>query len=366
MHLEWIELRAFRSYEQLLLHPDPGVNIFIGDNGAGKTNILEAISLLSTLRGFRGVSDTAMIRCGEDAAIIRGGIEKEAGELRVEVEISATRRRRVLVNGKRPRRYSDMASEVPLVAFLPDDLDLVKRGPTLRREFLDHLGAQLSPVTGANSSAYHKAIQQRNSLLRQRGRRTDPALLDVWDEKVSSLGSRVLCDRLRLLAQLSSVVLNSYAALGGEGRLSAIYESAWVGDVDPMVPPGDGAAMMSLQQALAAQRTRDLDQRTTTVGPHRDELVLLLEKRIARTQASQGEQRLVALTLRIAAYQLLRESLSTAPLLLLDDVFSELDLLRSRAVLELLPKGQVFVTSARDDEVTVQGKRWKVEGGKVI
>lgn len=358
MHLSWLELRDFRSYESLTFEPDPGLNVLIGDNGAGKTNVLEAIGYLSRLGSFRGAPDTALVRTASDAAVVRGGIERESGELRVEVELPAEGRRRILVNGKRPRRNSDVAVEVPLVAFLPDDLDVVKRGPGLRRDYVDEVAGHVSPTAGADRAEYDKIVRQRNRFLRDEGHHADPVALDVWDERLAAVGGKLTDARLSLLDRLEEHLVAGYDAVAGETAeaLRAQYEAWWL-------DPDDSAA--SLLRALGERRRRDLDQRTTTVGPHRDDIGLYLGSRPTRTHASQGEQRSVALALRIAAFGLLEDRHDQPPILLLDDVFSELDPARSEGVIQLLPKGQVFVTSAREDEVPLAGRRWQVTEGTI-
>lgn len=367
MRLAWLELTNYRSYAALTFTPEPGVNVLVGDNGTGKTNVLEAINYLSALSSFRSSPDRALIRAGEETAVVRGGVSREQGELRVEVEIPGNGLRRILVNGKRPRRHSDVAAEVAMVAFLADDLDLVKRGPARRRDFLDRLGSQLIPGVGANHADYVAAVQQRNTLLRREGRAVDPLTLDVWDERVAEAGARVVLNRLRLIHRLEPVFVASYDRFSSGGDPRIDYSSAWAPDLvaDPGASPGQSVIGERLREALAARRSRDLDQGSTTVGPHRDEPRVWLGGRSTRTQASQGEQRSTALALRLAAYELLRERVGTAPILLLDDVFSELDVRRADAVRELLPVGQVFVTTARDDVTSMEGRRWRVEDGKV-
>ncbi len=364
MRVVWLELRDFRSYDAVSLEPGPGVNVFIGDNGAGKTNLLEAIGYLSALRSFRGAPDAALIRDGASGAVIRGGIERASGEVRVEIEIPAEGRRRILVNGKRPRRHGDVAAGIPMVAFLPDDLDLVKRGPAQRRDYLDDLGARLSPSVGANLVEFEKALRQRNTLLRREGPAADLLALEAWDERVATAGARVVEDRLDLIEQLRPVLGAAHSRAGGGSGIEVRYASAWAGA--GVVAGGANrrlpALTDSLREALSARRVRDLEQRTTTAGPHRDEPIVELDGRSSRSQASQGEQRTIALSLRLAAYDLLAAHHDTAPVLLLDDVLSELDPTRAAAVLELLPRGQVFVTTARDDDVAAVGWRWTRSG----
>jgi DNA replication and repair protein RecF len=365
VHLAWLELRHFRSYETLDFTPDPGVNVLVGRNGAGKTNVLEAIGYLSSLRSFRGAPDAALIQFAAAAGVVRGGFEREAGEVRVEVEIPEGGRRRVLFNAKRPQRFSDVAKELPLVAFLPDDLDLLKGGPGGRRRYIDDLIARLHPSAGADLAEYEKALRQRNSLLRNEGPSADTLTLDVWDERLADLGSRVFTHRLRLLDRISPVLTDAYRTVGGTEELTFSYTTQWMGSAGKETSREPGDHVEAMGEALASRRLRDLDQRTTTLGPHRDDPGIRIDARDARTQASQGEQRSAALGLRIAAYRALESRHDRPPVLLLDDVFSELDPQRAGGVLELLPEGQVFVTTARDDEVPVAGRRWSVHDGTV-
>lgn len=215
MHLAWLELSQFRSYRELHFEPDPGGNVLIGPNGAGKTNLLEAIGYLSMQKSFRRTPDAALIRSGEESAVLRGGFDDDGSAIDVAVEIPQQGRRQVLVNGKRPKRLSDVGNTVPVVAFLPDDLDLVKRGPALRREYLDDLGAQLVPTVGADQSEYAQALRQRNMLLRQEGRLADRMTLDAWDVRLAEAGGRVVANRLSLLLRLRDCLTAAYRTVGG-------------------------------------------------------------------------------------------------------------------------------------------------------
>ena len=370
MHIAWLELSEFRSYEALRYEPDPGVNVLIGRNGAGKTNVLEAIGYLSMLKSLRRTPDAALIRAGSDVAVIRGGFTDAESSVDIAVEIPAAGRRQVLVNGKRPGRMSDVALAAPVVAFLPDDLDVVKRGPALRREYLDDLGAQLVPTVGADQREYEKTLRQRNSLLRQDGRNTDPLTLDVWDVRLAEAGGRVRANRLRLLGRIRDRLTAAYQTVGGQAgeMLLPTYSASWIDIEAPEagLEPDFEPYASALLKALEQRRVRDMETRATSAGPHRDDPSFSLDGRDVRAQASQGEQRSVALSLRIVAYQLLDQRHGRPPILLLDDVFSELDPSRADGVTELLPRGQVFVTSARDDEVPQMGRRWRVEGGLLI
>lgn len=363
MELRWLELANFRSYSSLRWDPDPGVNIVVGDNGAGKTNLLEAVSYLSGMKSFRGATDPVLVRLGAAAAVLRGEFDRKEGSVLVEIEIPAQGRRKVQVNGKRPARLRGVAAELPVVTFLPDDLDLVKGGPARRRDYLDDLAAQLWPGAAGEQDDYERAIRQRNALLREYGPGVAAAELEVWDERVSEAGGAVTARRLRLLTMLRPRLHSAYREVAGPdgGSLGAEYGSR--------IPTPAGVTTSdltsALREALRRRRSVDAERRVTTVGPHRDEVTFRIEAREARTMASQGEQRSVALAMRLAAYDLVGEGDYGAPLLVLDDVFSELDGRRAAAVVRRLPAGQVFVSTARDEDFPVTGRRWRVTGGEV-
>jgi len=361
MRLGWLEATDFRSYRHVEFRPDPGVNVLVGDNGSGKTSLLEAIGYLATLTSFRRSPDAALTRDGAAAAIVRGEWARQDRSVRVEVEIPQTGRRRALLNGKRLPGRSLLAEVVGLVTFLPDDLDLVKRGPALRREYLDDAAAQLWPAAAADQADYERVLRQRNALLRREGRRADRTTLDVWDDRLALLGARVAGRRLEALESLGPRIDMLYA-----GLVVAPEPVRWeyIGGGIGRVEAADGL-MERLAGAIAAAREDDLERRATTVGPHRDEVVFTLGGRDVRSRASQGEQRSVALGMRMAAYEALREQRGVPPVLVLDDVFSELDVHRSARLVERLPAGQVFVTTARREEVPLEGTVWSVGGGSV-
>ena len=359
MKLLWLELGSFRAYRSLHFEPGAGVNVLIGDNGTGKTSILEAIGYLASLRSFRNAPDASLVADGSDEAIVRGEFTAADRSSLVEIAIPAQGRRSVLLDGKRPKGRAEIAERVALVAFLPDDLDLVKRGPAYRRDYLDEAAVQVWPVAASEFGEYDRAVRQRNALLRRDGHNADVTTLDVLDEKLSSLGSVVLARRLAVVALLEPVVAELYGELSERpGRVEWRYQAAGLGEPD-RESSADSLRTL-LGDALAGARAGDLDRRITTVGPHRDEVVMLIDGRDVRTRASQGEQRSIALGLRVAAYRVLLDRRGTPPVLLLDDVFSELDPGRGERLVGQLPQGQVFVTSAREEEVPLVGDRWTV------
>lgn len=357
-----MELLSFRCHQELSFAPEPGVNVLLGRNGAGKTSVLEAISYASELRSFRHTPDASLIREEALEAIVRVGVESASGEVRIEISVPRNGRRRVQLNGKRPSSNAELARTFPTVSFLPDDLELVKGSPGMRRDFVDVLVGQLSPQAGAVQKEFTRALRQRNTLLRQEGRGTDRATLSVWDERLAISGAQVIRDRLKVIADIEPLLAAGYRSVAGRGELRVRYRPSW-GRTETEIDAD--RIREALIETLEARRERDMDVRVTTAGPHRDEPWLELSGRPARSEASQGEQRSLALGLRLAAYELLEQRTGLTPVLLLDDVFSELDPGRSDGVMALMPRGQVFVTSAREDEVPVAGRRWLVNAGSI-
>ena len=364
MRLGWLELTDFRSYHHLRLEPDPSMNIFVGSNGAGKSNLLEAVSYLARLRSFRKAPDTALIAVEADSAVVRGEFKTDATSALVEVELPRVGRRRVQLNGKRPKRNADLLIQVRMVVFLPDDLNLVKGPPSGRRDYLDDLAAQLWPIAAGEQADYDKALKQRNALLRNEGHAADAAALDVWDEQIATVGAAIIARRVGLVESLSPMLKASYAEISaGPAEVAWSYEAKVLGPITAGHMPHDAAER--LLEGLAQRRRLDMDRKVTTVGPHRDEPSLTLGVGDSRTLASQGEQRSLALALRLSAFDLITDQTGEVPLLLLDDVFSELDHGRTAGVVARLPNAQVFITTARPEDVPVKGHHWSVSEGAI-
>lgn len=339
MQLTRLWLTDFRGYDGVEVGFAPGFTALVGPNGVGKTNLLEAVSLLSTTRSFRGAPPEAMVRVGADRAIIRAEGRRDERDVLIELELPRQGRSRVQVNRQRLRRVSDLLGALRTTVFTPEDLALVKEGPALRRQYLDDLLVALDPPVDRLLTDVDRVLRQRASLLKQAGGRLDDAAshtLDVWDDKLGELGTDVTLRREALTAELESRVDVAYQELAttAPGAIAASYQRSWSGD--------------ALVEALRMARPHDVRRGVSTVGPHRDDLALDLNHLAARTQASQGEQRTLALALRLAGHRLVAERLGEAPLLLLDDVLSELDPARSEALLDRLPSGQVIITSAQE------------------
>jgi DNA replication and repair protein RecF len=332
-----LALTDFRNYVQADLEFAAGCTAIVGANGQGKTNIAEALSYLASLVSFRGAPSEALVRTGASEAFVRATVVHDDGrEMLIEAQVVTAGRSRVQVNRQRLVRTRDLLGVLRVSVFSPDDLVMVKGGPSERRGYLDDTLVALSARHDRLRSDLDRVLKQRASLLKQAGGRlsSDMAFtLDVWDEKLAELADVLGRERAALVVQLEPLVAKAYAALAGEPQpVSMSYASAWLKD--------------GLASALVTSRADDVRRMSSTVGPHRDDLDVMLNGLATRTHSSQGEQRTMALALRLAAHQLVTEHHNEAPVLVLDDVFSELDPDRSRALLANLPNGQVVITTA--------------------
>jgi DNA replication and repair protein RecF len=340
VQLDNLWLTDFRPYESAQLALAPALTPILGENGQGKTNLLEAVAWLATLESFRGARSDVLIRAGASSAILRAEGTNEGRSVLIEAELLPGRSR-VQVNKQRLARSRDLLGHLRVTVFAPDDLDLVKGGPSGRRRYLDDTLVSLHPRYDAVRTEVDRVLRQRTALLRQvRGRLDESAALtlDVFDAKLAAAGDELARLRVALLDRLAPAVVDAYAAVavGAEGRqrVALRYESSWHGR--------DGG----LAAALAAARDDDLRRAASTTGPHRDDLALAVGGLPARTHASQGEQRSLALALRLGAHAVVTDTVGSPPVLLLDDIFSELDYRRSAALVASLPAGQTLLSSA--------------------
>jgi len=337
MQLNRLWLHNFRSYESLELPLEPGLTALVGPNGSGKTNVVEAVSLLSTLKSFRGAPTESLVRKGATAAIIRATGERDGREVLIELQIGGGKTK-AQINKQKLKRARDLLGALRVTVFGPDDLALVKEGPSIRRDYIDDLLVALDPAADRLLSDISKILKQRSALLRSaRGGLDDSAAttLDVWDTKLSDRGEELTERRQLLLNDLLKPVNSSYSILADkQTEIGLCYERSW--------------SVPSLAEALAEARSHDVKRQVTSVGPHRDDVLVTIDGFLARTQASQGEQRTVALALRLAGHQLLTDRLGESPLLLLDDVLSELDPTRCAQLLQHVPAGQTLLTSASE------------------
>ena len=371
MHVAHLSLHNFRSYADLDVALEPGATAFIGRNGQGKTNIVEAIDYLSRLSSHRVATDAPLIKAGADQAVVRASVVKEGRTALLEVELNPGRANRARINRSALPRPREIIGLVRTVVFAPDDLTLVKGDPSDRRRFLDDLLVLRTPRLAGVRSDYDRILRQRNSLLKTagfaRGSSRDAALstLEIWDDNLARVGGELLGARLQLVEDLRPYVGKAYEAVArGASRDDADLDykaSVEVGDDLP-------AALLA---AIAERRKDEMDRGISLVGPHRDELLLTLgdgDLRLpVKGYASHGESWSFALALRLAAYDLLRAD-GDDPILVLDDVFAELDAERRNQLAELVAGAeQVLVTAAvaADVPASLQGMRYVVADGEV-
>lgn len=348
MWLSEIQLADFRNYSQLQLQLAPGATLFHGENGEGKTNLVEAVGFLSNLESHRSGQQKNLIRTGSQRATIACRVNHEKRNLLVAAEINSGETNRFYLNSKPQKRASDIVGHLQAIIFAPEDLDIVRRDPADRRSFLDSSLALLRPALAALKLDYDRVLKQRNALLKSARGVKNPELstLDIWDDQLIDLGSRLTEARLDLLTKLADPLQDFYTALAGEGEavtLSLVSLSA-----DDDVEQIDRAAIAdSLRAKLESNRHRELERGITLVGPHRDELLIEKSGQVARNFASQGEAWSLALGLKLALAQLLRDGPGGDPILILDDVFAVLDPGRRRRLIEFVTSfEQVLVTAA--------------------
>ncbi|MCP2638332.1 DNA replication/repair protein RecF [Microbacterium sp. HD4P20] len=382
MIVEQLSLVDFRNYAAADVTLVPGPNVFVGRNGQGKTNLAEAIAFFATLGSHRVSNDAPMVRDGADAAIIRARLAH--GERRVQLEVQVNRqgsnKARVNGSGVKP---SELPRYAQVVLFAPEDLQIVRGDPSSRRRFADQLLVQRTPRMSGVLGDYDRVLKQRTALLksaRARGVRGDAlSTLDVWDDKLVALGTQVIQARLALAADLAAPLAAAYTAIAGadhdpeiEWALSIRGADPDVDDapatsVDPAHPPDIAA---QFREALAARRTAELERGLTLVGPHRDDLLLRIRGLPVKGYASHGESWSVALSLRLASAELLRaESLLGDPVLILDDVFAELDTERRARLAGLAGDyEQVVVTAAVEGDVpdNLRARMVRVEAGEIV
>jgi DNA replication and repair protein RecF len=413
VYLEHLSLTDFRSYAQVDLPLEPGVTVLVGSNGIGKTNLMEAIGYLATLSSHRVSSDGPLLRFGTDRALVRARVVRGGQTTVLELEINASRANRGRINRSNPVRARDLLGICQTVLFAPEDLALVKGDPSNRRRFLDELLVSLIPRHSATRTDYDRVLKQRNALLKsaRTGKFTagHEATLDVWDQHMARAGAELLHARLELVERLRPHLTKAYAQLtdgskdagaiyrstlqnlmdddGGatsvSGSGSAVAASAVSGSVLSGSVLSGAAGVEDLRflsvgeltdryvQAFAASRRKELERGISLVGPHRDELELVLGEAPAKGYASHGETWSMCLSLRLASYYVMLDDARTggsAPILILDDVFAELDVHRRRKLAAIVSGAeQVLVTAAVDADIPdeLSGRRVKVIPGGI-
>jgi DNA replication and repair protein RecF len=370
VHLSRLALADFRSYESADVAFTPGVTVFTGPNGAGKTNLIEAACYVATFSSHRVAADAAMVRSGAERAILRAVVEGGGRQNLVEIELNPGRANRLRLNRMPLARPRDALGTLRCVLFAPEDMAIVKGDPAERRRYLDDLLVASRPRYAAVRSDYERVVKQRSALLKSArvSGRGSPAGLDIWDEQLAGHGAELTAGRLRLIADLRPLISARYGDIGADSRDASVryrQGSERSAVFDPEPEPAKLAD--TIRESIDRLRRAELERGVCLVGPHRDELEFRIGELPARGYASHGESWSLALALRLAAFGLLRQD-GDDPVLLLDDVFAELDSGRRDRLAELAAAAeQVLVTAAVGADVPAQltGTSYQISGGVI-
>ena len=384
MYVKKVRLTNFRNYKTAEVELSPGVNLLFGPNGQGKTNLVEAINFFASLSSHRVAGHTPLIKQGEQSAIVSLDLAHQERELLLEYEINSDSPNRARLNKSPVQKPKDILGHLNSVIFAPEDLDIVKRDPTNRRAFIDQLIVQFTPRMLGVYSDYERVLKQRNTLLksaRATGTRGDAlSTLSAWDESLVKFGSEIIAARVSIAAKLAPGLTKNYkniAKTNNEPRMfikssilgATTSDSDEVEGVEYLATSDREEIAELFREKLALMRPKELERGITLVGPHRDDLVLILGSLPAKGYASHGESWSYALSLRLASLEILRqESTLGDPILILDDVFAELDSDRRTKLAELV-KGneQVLITAAVIEDVpeSLVAKRFSVVAGEI-
>lgn len=359
MKISHLSLQDFRSYKNLELKLNEGTHIFIGENGEGKTNIVEAIMYLALLSSHRISTDAPLIKLGAERGYIRAKVSDQDRDTLIELEINNGKANRAKVNQNPVRSQRAISGIVKAICFSPEDLDLVRGDPSERRSFLDHLLIQRNPRLGGVISDYEKALKQRNTLLKARA---PESTLAPWNEHLANFGGEIIAARLKLIRELIPHLMNSYENISVKKQPSLEYKS----NLDNLTEDKEdnkSEILRKIEEVGFQERERGV----SLVGPHRDDLLLNLGEHPVKGFASHGESWSIALSLRLASYQLLKAD-GNNPILILDDVFSELDEKRRERLVALTNTAEqtlITVAVANDLPSELTGSRYQVANGLV-
>ena len=339
MVIRSLKLKNYRNYDLLDMTFDPKTNIIYGDNAQGKTNILEALYLTGTTKSHRGTKDRDMIQFGHDESHLETVVEKKGAAFQIDMHLKKNSPKGIAIDKIPIRRASELFGIVQFVFFSPEDLNIIKEGPAGRRRFIDLELSQLDKIYLSNLSNYNRIINQRNSLLKDLyGQEHLIETLDIWDMQLAAYGTRILERRREFVEQVNEIISDiHYRLTGGRERIRLTYE--------------ESTGNLTFEQALRKYRERDIRMKSTTVGPHRDDLCFLNNGEIdIRKFGSQGQQRTAALSLKLSEIELVKKIINDTPILLLDDVLSELDKHRQNYLLESIHDIQTVITCTGLDE----------------
>lgn len=376
MHVQALRLRHFRNIESLDLTPHPRFNIFWGQNGQGKTNLLEAIYLLSAVKSFRPQTNAALIQHGHAEAELEALVERGGSERLVKLQVHQ-RGKKVLLNNNPVRNLSDFFGTVNVVMFGPEDIQILKGGPSERRRFMDRAIFNAHPAFALETQHYEEVLKQRNALLKTP--RPDAALLSIYDEQLIQYGTDIIMRRLDFIENFRPVMVATFRQIfDPEFEADIHYSTPWHnGDLNNEddesvsdLPMERVEIEKCLEAAIASFKGVERERGYTMVGPHRDDLLSFLNGHSVRTFASQGQHRAFVLAMKIAEIRYLEERYRFAPILLLDDVSSELDRERNRYLFDFLrgrPDGQVFITTTHRDYILLDDdvQAFNVKAGSI-
>lgn len=343
MYIKKLDLINFRNYEDLSIDFDEKVNLIVGENAQGKTNLIEAVYLSSMGRSFRTSRDNEMIRFGEKTAVVRVQAEKEYINTKVDITIDRHSKKFFRKDGSPVRKMSELMKNIIIVVFSPEDLSIVKEEPELRRKFIDRELSQIKPVYFNDLSSYRKALLQRNAYLKEDN--IDKDMLAVWDNELVKYGAEIMRLRKSFVEKISESAGRIYSSITNGAESMRI-------EYDPYLEYSDDKAAQREIIASALEKTleTDLKMRTTTAGPHKDDIKFFVNDINARKYGSQGQQRTCALALKLADLDFIKEETGEEGILILDDVMSELDPTRREYLIRALSENQVFITSTEIDE----------------
>ena len=357
MKIKQLKLKNYRNYDLLDLEFDSSTNIFYGDNAQGKTNILESIYLCGTTKSHRGTKDRDLIKFGEEESHIEAVVEKNEVTFKIDIHLKKNSPKGIAINKMPIRRASELFGIINIVFFSPEDLNIIKNGPSERRRFIDLELAQLDKVYLSDLSNYNRIVNQRNKLLKDSYNRQEILeTLDVWDMQLAHYGKKIIDRRNLFIYQLNEIAGKVHERLTGEKEILNIYYEPSNGNKD-------------LEQAIKSNRERDLRMKSTSIGPHRDDICFMINEVDIRKFGSQGQQRTAALSLKLSEIELVKQVTKDTPILLLDDVLSELDKHRQNYLLDSICDVQTLITcTGVDDFVNKRfsiNKMFHVEKGNV-
>ena len=357
MIIEYLELSDFRNYEDIHIDLSPDTNIFFGENAQGKTNILEAVFITGTTRSHKGSHDSEIISFGKDYGIIRALFNKNNIKYKIGIQLRKDKRKSISINGSSIKKAADLLGIVNVVLFSPEDLSIIKSGPEKRRRFIDMTLCQIDKEYLFALSSYNKIINQRNKLLKMYDKRAGLSeTLDIWDDQLVNYGKTVILKRESFILCLNEIIKDIHCNLSGKKEILSIEYKKNTDENE-------------YNERLIKARERDIKYKNTSTGPHRDDIDFSIENINVKKFGSQGQQRTVALSLKMSEIEIIKKYTDETPILLLDDVLSELDMNRQKYLLENLGGTQTLITCTGLDEFVNNrfeiNKCFKVSDGKI-